>query len=149
MNAIRWVAVCLCAALMAPPVAATVLYKSVLANGVIQFSDQPPDDPSRIVETRVIGASATPISALTPVAQMIDASDIDIDRSVMYAYAQVDFAEHALALARHSMWPAFDGLHIAIARLTPVDQERVEFYKRGVLDARRMLMETLQSKTAR
>ena len=69
----------------------------------------------------------------------------DMDAAVARASAQVDLAEHALALARRPLW-SDDPLRSASARRTRADIERVEFYQRGVRIARQTLTDVLREK---
>jgi Domain of unknown function (DUF4124) len=132
---------------LAPAAPAGVLYKSVGPNGTVMFSDMPPPADARILEQRIIpstdsGASAgETANGFDLAAQLIDA-----DAAVARASAQVDLAEHALALARRNTWSPRDGLRVAPTRLTRADDERIEFYKKNVLAARQNLMETLRSR---
>jgi hypothetical protein len=129
------------------PAGAGMLYKSVGPNGVIQFSDTPPSDTSLIVERRPMETLTSVVAAsqsnVTNVSQSLEA-----DESIARANAQVDLAEHALALVRRSMWSELDGLRLATHRATASDVERVEFYKRGVLAARQNLMEVLHLRSS-
>jgi hypothetical protein len=132
------------------PAGAGMLYKSVGPNGVIQFSDMPPSDASLVVERR-------PIETLTSVVAAAAAShssnvmnvfqSLEADEAIVRANAQVDLAEHALALARRSMWSELDGLRLSTHRATIPDMERVEFYKRGVVAARQNLAEVLRMRS--
>jgi hypothetical protein len=133
------------AALASAPAGAGTLYKSISPTGVVQFSDTPPEDSAVIVERRPIGRSASPSDGLP---QVVDgALWVDADGALARANEQVDQAEHALALARRSMWSQLDGLRLASARTTASDVERVEFYKRGVLVARQNLLEVLKQRS--
>jgi hypothetical protein len=68
--------------------------------------------------------------------------------AVARANAQVDLAEHALALMRQGFWSPRDGLHLLAARMTQGDKLRVAFYKEGVQVARRQLMDLLRERQA-
>jgi hypothetical protein len=105
---------------------------------VIQFSDTPPDDKSVLLERRPGGPPK-----VTNVLQSPDA-----DEAIARANAQVDLAEHALALARRSMWSELEGLRLTTLRASATDVERVEYYKRGVVVARQNLMEALRMRSA-
>ena len=120
----RLLAIVLTSAL-ALPASAGGLYKSVSADGAILFSDTPPSD-ARIV------------------AQRLAESDVAVAR----ADAQVDLAEHALALARQGLWSPRDGLRLVAARMKQGDEERVAFYKKGVQIARQQLMDLLRERQA-
>jgi hypothetical protein len=139
------IAALLAAALASGPVYAGVLYKSISPTGVVQFSDTPPADNAVIVETRSIGRRA-PASDGLP--QVVDrALLVDADGALARANEQVDQAEHALALARRSMWSQLEGLRLTSTRSTASEVERVEFYKRGVLLARQNLLDVLRQRT--
>jgi hypothetical protein len=150
MNAMRCVAAAVCAVLATSPVGAAVLYKSVSASGVIQFSDTPPDGQSTVIETRAIPSSAVPVSLQAQAAQLVAVSQTsdpaETDEALARAYAQVDQAEHSLALARRAMWSQLEGLSIESSRATRSDYERVEFYKRDVTAARQVLVEVLKAR---
>ena len=127
------------------PAPASVLYKSVSPSGVIEFSDTPPGK-DRIAERIVMpdsGSSSGAPRAAT--GSSSEATMMEMDASVQRASYQVDMAEHALAQARRPMWAEQD-LRLAAARMTLADVERAEFYKRGVLAARQVLMEVLTQK---
>jgi hypothetical protein len=132
---------------IAPMPQAGVLYKSVDANGTVMFSDVPPPNDARIIEQRPIpsfgsGSESSGAANGFDLAQEL----IDSDAAVARASAQVDQAEHALALARRNTWSPRDGLGVAPTRGTLADQERIEFFKRGVLAARQQLMELLRER---
>jgi hypothetical protein len=67
---------------------------------------------------------------------------------VARANAQVDLAEHALALTRQGLWSPRDGLRLVVARMTQGDEKRVAFYKKGVQIARQQLMDLLRERQA-
>ena len=140
MDNFRSIAAAVAFSLATAPAGAGMLYKSVGPNGVIQFSDTPPSDASLVVERR---STETSTSNAVNVSQSLDA-----DESLVRANAQVDLAEHALALARRSMWSELDGLRLSTQRATVSDVERIEFYKRGVLAARQNLMEVLHMRSS-
>src|SRR6266480_4316861 len=89
----------LCAA--CGPLGAAVLYKSVDPNGTIQFSDLPPANAASEVKKLQIpdGSSSPPMPALAQ-GPANEAAIHERDAAVQRASAQVDLAEHALALAR-------------------------------------------------
>ena len=160
MDLLRTTALLLAAATMASPAMATVLYKSVSPTGVVEFSDVPPAGNARLVEQREIGASGipsasgiTPASAISTAAATVQTSPVAMDaliadEAVARASAQVDLAEHALAMARQGLWSPRDGLHLRSPGRTAGDEQRVEYYKRGVLAARQMLMDVLKERLA-
>lgn len=146
MENVRRVAAALALSLAAVPAGASMLYKSVGPNGVVQFSDTPPGDSSVVLERRPIDS----IGSVRPVATtaVMNVSLLDADDAVARASAQVDLAEHALALARRAMWSELEGLRLTTHRPSAPDMERVEFYKRGVLNARQNLMEMLRARSS-
>ncbi|MGE5095186.1 MAG: DUF4124 domain-containing protein [Betaproteobacteria bacterium] len=136
----------LLAAALAPQAQATVIYKSVSPTGVLQFSDTPPDEHSRLLEQRDLGAAPrSSIEILRSSALPMD--PLASDDAVARAAAQVDLAEHALALARRATWSPMEGLRLKGPRRTAADAERIEYYKRSVLLARQSLLETLKQRT--
>jgi hypothetical protein len=64
------------------------------------------------------------------------------------ANAQVDLAEHALAVARQGLSSPRDGLRLVTARMTRGDQERVAFYQKDVQAARQRLTDLLRVRQA-
>ncbi len=125
---------------------AGMLYKSVGPNGTIMFSDVPPDGDARILEQRAIASGSERSGA--PVAGGLDATQlVDSDAAVARANSQVDLAEHSLALARRNVWAPGDGLKLASTRASRTDEERIEYYKKGVLAARQSLMEILRDRS--
>ncbi|MEO5677054.1 MAG: hypothetical protein ABIQ84_05865 [Usitatibacter sp.] len=135
------------ATFLVPGTQAGMLYKSVGPNGTIMFSDVPPAGDVRILEQRPIssgGGSGAPVQAGVDVATQL----IDSDAALARANAQVDLAEHALALVRRDVWAPRGGLTLASSRPSRVDEERIEFCKRNVLAARQSLMELLRDRTA-
>src|SRR5258706_6372956 len=93
MNALSRNAALACIALVGAA-KASVMYKSVSPAGVVEFSDTHPDD--RQVVERIVGLS----DGATP--RRDEESWRKLDDAVVRANAQVDLAEHALALARNS-----------------------------------------------
>jgi hypothetical protein len=96
-----------------------------------------------VVESRPIGSLGS-VSRAQPSNVMNVSQSFDADESIARANAQVDLAEHALALARRSMWSELEGLRLTSHRATASDVERVEFYKRGVVAARQNLLEVMR-----
>ncbi len=140
----------LVAATFAPQAGATVLYKSVGPTGVVEFSDTPPGGSAKIIEQREIGgngAAATP-SGEDAIIQASNMFTVPSDDAISRASAQVDLAEHALALARRGVWSPTDGLRLGTSHRTVSDEERIEYYKRGVLAARQSLLEVLRQRLA-
>ena len=132
------------ALLAAMPAGAGLLYKAVDANGVIMFSDVPPPPDARVLETRIVGSDTAPDPGGTTAVMTEAALLIDSDGALASANAQVDLAEHALALARRDSWSPRDGLQIAPTRIRPEDEARLQFYKRNVIAARQALMDLLR-----
>jgi hypothetical protein len=136
-------------AAFASPARAAILYKSVDANGVIQFSDQPPERGTQstlVAQMRIPDTeSRTPGAAVVP-GPSSEEQLRGADEALQRANAQVDLAEHALAEARRTAQPPGDPMRLASARPSRPDMERVEFYKKGVLLARQNLMEVLKEK---
>lgn len=136
-------------ALAATSAGAVTLYKSIAPNGVIQFSDTRPES-GVVVEERIVdgsgsGGPASAGDAATAFANPLEAIDagVPLDDALAKANAQVDLAEHQLALARDSAWTRREGLHLRPARRTRADDERVAFYERNLRIARAHLLELL------
>ncbi len=138
---------------LAPCASAAILYKSIGPNGVVQFSDVPPEH-GVIVEERFvpeppgIGAAAAdegqdPLEALENPLQSL-ADDGASDPALAHANAQVDLAEHALALARGSKAARREGLRLQVAARDPSQEARVRFYERDLAAARANLLEALK-----
>jgi len=114
---------------------ASVLYKSVSPSGVVEFSDTHPQD--REVVERIAGLSDA-------AAQRRDeALSRSLDAAVMRANEQLDLAEHALAIARQSPASPPDLLRFGVRRFTPEDMERVAYYRKNALNARRVLLDAV------
>ena len=150
MAANRLLAWAVGAALLAGPAGAAVLYKSVSPEGVVQFSDLPPEK-GRIVDRIAMpdaGAPPNPSAGLPQIAMGPGREEQlrEADAAIARASAQVDLAEHALALARRNVWAEPEPTHLTSTRMTRSDVERIEFYKRSVLAARQTLLEVLQQK---
>ena len=143
-------------ALWAGGAAAAVLYKSVSASGVIQFSDTPPEN-ARVVEVRPIadspaarGGFASGGSGLleafeNPLQTVADGTENDA--TLARANAQVDLAEHALALARRDLWRQLEGLRLNGGERSSADEARLEFYRKNLAAARSNLMAALRQRT--
>lgn len=137
------------------PAQATVLYKSIGPNGVIQFSDRPPEE-GVIVEERLVpeaGSDGRPVAAApdgTPLLAFLNPLEIDAagfgnDEALATANQQVDLAEHALALARASTWTRREGLLLRDTRRTSTDAARIAFYERNLRAARANLLAAMQT----
>ena len=142
-------------ALWAQDATATILYKSVSASGVIQFSDTPPEN-ARVVEIRPIagrpaagGGFASGGSGLleafeNPLQTVADGTENDA--TLARANAQVDLAEHALALARRDLWRQLEGLRLEGGERSRTDEERIEFYRKNLAAARSNLLAALRNR---
>jgi hypothetical protein len=139
----RPLAVILAALFVVAPASAAVLYKSIGPGGVIQFSDTPPDGTAVVLEQRAIGGPMQ-VASLTPAANAMQVEDLD--GAIGRANAQLDAAEHALALARRATGSGPEGLYMGAARVSSTDIERVEFCKRGVTLARQNLLDVLRQR---
>ena len=136
---------------LAMPAGAAVLYKTVDAKGVIQFSDLPP---APGVEAKAImvpeSSSAVPgasrdadIVAATPLREeQIRAND----EAVVRASAQVDLAEHALAVARRPLWEVADPMSLGGPRMTRADRDRVDYYRKTLKVAQQQLADILRTR---
>lgn len=142
-------------ALLAPAAHAGMLYKSIGPNGVIQFSDTPPAN-AVIVEQRAVGTttgmpvSSTPSALVGPVSNPLLAlgdGSAD-DEELAHANAQVDLAEHALALARHGLEADSPRMRLASGGRTRADDDRIAFYEHDLGIARANLIETLKVRRA-
>ena len=130
------------------PVQAGVLYKSVSQDGAITFSDMPPPAGARLIEQKVINSGGGLASATADVSKAMDVVGnlFDSDAAIAQANQAVDMAEHALALARRELWSVRDGLRLKSTAKTAADEERVAFYQRNVLAARKYLLELVQER---
>jgi hypothetical protein len=130
------------------PTGASVLYKSVDSNGTIVFSDLPPKDTRDVQKLQLPDGSSGPPRALLAQAQAPTSEEKlrEMDAAVQRASAQVDVAEHALAVARRSVWSEPEPGKLTTARMTHADSDRIEFAKQGVKIARLALCELLQEK---
>jgi len=141
--------------MLGPAAQAAMLYKSIGANGVIQFSDTPPSN-AVIVEQRPIGTAAAlaassapavpggPIS--NPLLALGDGSADD--EELARANAQVDLAEHALALARRALDADPARMALAASARTRGDDDRIAFFEHDLKIARTNLIEMLKSHRA-
>jgi|SRR5688572_17135756 hypothetical protein len=147
----RSLALALLATTLGGPAGASVLYKSVDANGNVTFSDMPPPEGSRLVEQRAIGTvpaptESTPNTPNAPAAGLEEAFQmLDYDKALAHANQRVDLAERALAQARagHATTPRPGMNH---ASISIADHERVDFYMRDLRAARQALMDLLRSR---
>jgi hypothetical protein len=153
MHIPRALALAIAACTLVPAAAsATTLYKSIGPNGVVQFSDTPPEN-GVVVEERIVGdagslgqavpgAAGAPLAFANPLEAI--AAGVPLDEALARANAQVDLAEHQLALARGSAWTRREGLRLDAPRRKPTDAERVAFYERNLGIARAHLLELLR-----
>ena len=132
------------------PAFAAVLYKSVSPDGVIQFSDMPPEKGRPVQQLQIPDGSYSPpmpLIAQGPANGPTSEEKLrEMDASVQRANAQVDLAEHALAVARRPVWTQPEPGKLTAPRMTRADVERIEFYKRNVIVARQTLLEVLSQK---
>jgi hypothetical protein len=146
----RVVMVIACAA-MASSAGAAVLYKTVDEKGVVMFSDLPPApgaDAKRI-------AVAAESSAVPGTLRSADATAPEIlteeriradDEAVQRASLQVDMAEHALAVARRSLWEPADLMKLEGPRMSRADNDRVGYYRKNLKVAQQQLSDLLRTK---
>jgi hypothetical protein len=127
------------------PAGAGPLYKSIDGKGRVTFSDVPIEGAVTVqrIETSdsakpAVGNESAPIYlALAEVS----------NEAVARANARLDMAEHAYALARQQHAGTYDPLSIANSAVTRVDRERLDFFKRDVLEARKTLLRALQQRS--
>ena len=135
----------LCAAATVAP--AAVLYKSVGANGTLEFSDLPPEKDRNVERIRIPdSASTTAAPATLAPGPSREGQAREVDAAVERANAQLDLAEHALAEARRSLSANSEAVRLVSVRISSADQERLAFYKKDVLLARQQLLEVLKEK---
>ena len=147
----RPVAALMLLALAAMPAGAAVLYKSVDAKGVIQFSDLPPPpgvDAKAIAvpesSSAVPGASReAPALAAAP---LIEEQIRTNDAAVQSASVKVDLAEHALAVARRPLWEVADPMKLTGPKMTRTDRDRLDYYRKDLKIAQQQLADVLRSK---
>ena len=124
------------------PASAATLYKAIDANGAIVYTDVPPPSDARIV-------AQIPLDGTTGATKPPGSPRYEItapDEAVARANAEVDRAEHELAVARQGLGST--ELTLSAERMTPGDRSRVEYYKRGVQIAHQQLMELLRERRA-
>ena len=146
--------IALALASLALPAGATVLYKSVGPNGVVSFSDRPPEHTDRYQEIPMAFSGAgngspayVSSGSTTPAVAAARFDELkSYDQAVAQANARVDAAESALAQARRPTWSPYDGLRLAGSHATVDHVARVEMHKRDVLLARQTLLETLRAR---
>ena len=126
------------------PASAGVLYKSVDRNGRTTFSDVPVDG-AVTVQRIESSESAKPAVGNDNGLVYLALADVN-NEAVARANAQVDLAEHALAEARRTLVADEDPLALGSTRRSRTDLQRLDFYKRDVLEARKALMRALQQR---
>ena len=123
---------------------AGVLYKSIDSNGRTTFSDMPID--GAVVVRRIETSDSAKPAVGAENAPLYVALAQSGDEAVTRANAQVDMAEHALALARRSVFGDEDPLALSYTSPSRADAWRLESYKRDVREARKGLMRALQQR---
>ncbi|HSJ95898.1 MAG TPA: DUF4124 domain-containing protein [Myxococcota bacterium] len=136
---------CALAALAGIPAHGSVLYKSVDPSGTIVFSDRPPRGDARLIEARPLERDGA-VPGTLPTAMEMAFELIDQDAALAHANAEVDLAEHALALARRDLWSVRDGLRLDASSRTEEDALRVDYYRQQVHQARRALLQRLRER---
>ena len=133
------------------PASAAVLYKAVDEKGVVMFSDLPPPQGVEAKRVSVPESSSAVPGAVRPTDTIVAGTPTTEERirlgdeAVQRASAQVDLAEHALAVARASIVEE-DPLSLGGRNLTRADRQQLEFYKKDVAAARRNLMRILHQR---
>ena len=132
----------------AMPAGAGVLYKSIAPDGSVMFSDVPPSaGAARLVETRIINDSGAPQKPRNASVAMADTERLfATDEAIARANAQLDQAEHELAVARRDTWSPRDGLGMTPTRFTMADEQRVRVYRNAALAARQALMDLIRER---
>ena len=141
MDAARILAFAVAAASIPAP--AAMLYKSIGPNGVIQFSDTPPEK-GQIVAQMVLPDRNAPATA--DAGAPVQAPAQDYDAALDKANQQLDLAEHALAGARRPVWTEPDILHLGGAHMTRGDRERIAYYEKSVHHARLAVADVMRRK---
>jgi hypothetical protein len=129
-------------ALAAVPASAGVLYKSIGPNGVVQFSDTPPEQGAVVAQMQLADRNA---SATANRGAPIETSPA-LDDAVQRAGSQVDLAEHALAQARRTVWSEPDLLHVGSPHMSRTDRDRIAYYEKGVRLARLAMADVMRRK---
>jgi len=125
---------------------AAVLYKSVGANGVVEFSDTPPEGKSVLIESHTLGRAASPA---VPAGAGSDGMPIYEDSGALArANAELDLAEHALAEALRAIGSPLASLRLSAGRATAAELQRVDFYRRNVQLARTNLLEIMRNRAS-
>jgi hypothetical protein len=138
-------------AAFALPAGAAVLYKTVDAKGVVMFSDLPPAPGAEAKRIVVAETSNSAVPGGVRTAEVIAGAPTAEekirmgDEAVQHASAQVDMAEHALAVARRSLWDT-DLLKLEGPKLTRADRERLDHYRKDLKIAQQQLSDVLRQK---
>jgi len=138
-------------AALAMPAGAAVLYKTVDAKGVVMFSDLPPAPGAEAKRIVVAETSNSAVPGGVRTAEIIAGAPTPEekirmgDEAVQHASLQVDMAEHALAVARRSLWDT-DLLKLDGPKLTRADRERIEHYRKDLKIAQQQLSDLLRQK---
>ena len=125
------------------PASAATLYKSIGPNGVIQFSDTPPEK-GQIVAQMALPDRSAPSDANAGAPNPAPAQDYDA--ALDKVNAQLDLAEHALAQARRAAWTEPDVTHFGASHMSHADRERIAFYEKGVRHARLAVADAMRRK---
>ena len=145
MNATRSVLVAVLAIGLQLPAGAGVLYKSVDSTGRVTFSDVPVD--GAVTVQRIASSdSAKPAVGNENSPVYLALAEVS-NEAVARANAQLDMAEHAYATARQQHAGSYDPLSIANATPARAERQRLESFKRDVLDARKTLLRALQQRS--
>ena len=139
-------------AALAMPAGAAVLYKTIDAKGVVMFSDLPPAPGAEAKRIVVAETSNSAVPGGVRTAEIIAGAPTPEekirmgDEAVQRASAQVDMAEHALAVARRPLWDAADPLKLDGPKLTRADRERLDHYRKDLKIAQQQLSDVLRQK---
>ena len=136
---------------LALPCAAAVLYKSVDARGVVQFSDLPPPPgvearPIVVPESSAAVPGASREAAARASAPLAREEQALGDEAVQRASAKVDLAEHALALARRPLWEVADPMKLTAPQMTRADRERIAYFRKDLKLAQQQLADVLRAR---
>ncbi|HEX4782205.1 MAG TPA: DUF4124 domain-containing protein [Usitatibacter sp.] len=130
------------AAAIALPVPAAMLYKSIGPNGVVQFSDLPPEKGQVVAQMVLPDRDAAP----KPGAGAPVAPPEEFDAALQKANVQLDLAEHSLATARRPVWSEPDVIHIVSRPIARPDRERIAYYEKNVRLARLAVADLMRRK---
>lgn len=129
-------------AALALPAPAAMLYKSIGPNGVVQFSDTPPEQGQVVAQMALPDRNAP---ARPDAGEPVQSAQ-DFDAALQETNAQLDLAEHALAVARRPVWSEPDLIHIALKPLARPDRERIAYYEKNVRLARLEVADLMRRK---